>query len=71
MSGRVYFGTQVEFLASVQGKVRIFSSVADPDRFDPDPAFHFDTDPDPAFHFDKGPGSDRLIRIRILTVSKR
>jgi hypothetical protein len=28
------------------------SSVADPDPFDPDPAFHFDTDPDP-YHFSK------------------
>jgi hypothetical protein len=28
------------------------SSDADPDPFDPDPTFHFDTDPDPAFQFD-------------------
>jgi hypothetical protein len=31
------------------------SSVVDPDPFDPDPAFHFDTDPDPAAQFDTDP----------------
>jgi hypothetical protein len=30
-------------------------SVADPDPFDPDPAFHFDPDSDPAFEFDTDP----------------
>jgi hypothetical protein len=30
-------------------------SVADPDLFDLDPVFHFDTDPDPAFQFDIDP----------------
>ncbi len=27
-------------------------SVADPDHFDTDPTFHFDTNPDPALQFD-------------------
>jgi hypothetical protein len=33
------------------------TSVADPNHFDPDPAFHFDMnlDPDPFFHFDTDP----------------
>ncbi len=36
----------VFFVVSI---LRLRSSVADPDPFDPDPdnAFHFDTDPDP------------------------
>jgi hypothetical protein len=33
----------------------VFYSVADPDPFDPDPAFHFGTDSDPAFQFDTDP----------------
>jgi hypothetical protein len=35
----------------------LLCSVADPDPFDPDPSFHFDTDPDPdpAFQFDTDP----------------
>jgi hypothetical protein len=49
----------------------VLISVADPDPFDTDldPAFHFDMDQDPAFHFDNGSGC--LIRIWILTVTKR
>jgi hypothetical protein len=30
-------------------------SVADPDPFDPDPAFQFDPDLDPAYQFDTNP----------------
>ncbi len=30
-------------------------SVADPDHFDPYPAFHCDTDPNPVFHCFKNP----------------
>jgi hypothetical protein len=33
----------------------VLISVADPDPFDPDPSFHFDTNLDPAFHFDMDP----------------
>ncbi len=33
----------------------VAKSVSDPDPFDPDPAFHFETDPDPAFQFDTDP----------------
>jgi hypothetical protein len=32
--------------------VDLETSVADPDPFDVDPPFHWDTDPDPAFQFD-------------------
>jgi hypothetical protein len=32
-------------------------SVADPDPFDRDPAFRFDTDPDPTVSYGSGPGS--------------
>ncbi len=34
------------------------TSVVDPDHFDADPAFHFDTGPDPTFHFDTDPNLD-------------
>jgi hypothetical protein len=36
------------------------ASVADPDHFDPDPAFHFDPDPDPAFQFYTDPDPFRF-----------
>ncbi len=44
---------QISVLQKIQCTC-IYSSVADPDPFDPDPdpAFNFDTDPDHAFQFD-------------------
>ncbi len=41
-------------------------SVADPDSFDPDPAFHFTTDPGPAFQFDPDPDPYRFKEIMYL-----
>jgi hypothetical protein len=42
------------------------SSVADPDPFDTDPAFHFDTAPDPAFQSDPDPDPYRFKEVMYL-----